>query len=183
MTRCLVLLLALVAPAVMPSTAAAQTAACTTLPANIVVPAVSHQWIEDLIARSPTLQRQCRIIAAADDVIVSLSSVRRAAAWCRARTSFTRDRAGLIRAAIDIPVSADFAELLAHELEHVIEQLEGINLRRLARARDSGVWEVAPNVFETARAIDAGTLAAGEAVACGGRAGGCGRVLLVAATD
>jgi hypothetical protein len=182
MTRCLVLLLALVAPAAMPSTVTAQTATCATLPANIVVPAVSHQWIEDLIARSPTLQRQCRIIAAARDVVVSLSSVRRASAWCRARTSFTRDRTGVIRAAIDIPVSIDFGELLAHELEHVIEQMEGINLRQMARTGNRGVWEVAPNVFETARAVDAGTQAAGEAFACG-RAGGCGRVILVAAKD
>lgn len=183
MTRCLVLLLALAAPAAMPSTAAAQTPVCATLPANIVVPAVSHQWIVDLIARSPTLQRQCRIIATADDVIVRLSSMRRVTALCRARTSFARDRTGLIRAAIDIPVSIDFPELLAHELEHVIEQIEGINLRRMARDRDSGVWQVAPNVFETTRAIDAGTLAAGEAMACGGPEPGCGRVILLAAKD
>jgi hypothetical protein len=183
MTRCLVLLLALVAPAWMPSIVAAQTPACTTLPANIVVPAVSHQWIEDLIARSPTLQRQCDIIAAADHVVVRVASLRRVGGWCRARTSFTRDRGGRLRAAIDIPVSVDFAELLAHELEHVIEQIEGVNLRRLSRLPDSGVREVGSNVFETTRAIGAGLMAAGEALACGAGRRGCGRVLLVAAKD
>jgi hypothetical protein len=183
MTRCLVLLLVLVAPASMPSTVAAQTPACTTLPANIVVPAVSHQWIEDLIATSPTLQRQCGLIAEAEHVVVRVASLRRVGAWCRARTSFTRDRVGRLRAAIDIPVSVDFAELLAHELEHVVEQIEGVNLRRLARVRDSGVREVGPNVFETTRATEAGLMAAGEVIACGAGQRGCGRVLMVAATD
>jgi hypothetical protein len=182
MTRCLVLLLALAVLTSIPSTAAGQTPACATLPANFVVPAVSQAWVEDLIARSPTLRRQCRIIAAFGDVVVRLSSLRRVSGWCRARTSFTRDRDGGLRAAIDIPVSVDFAELLAHELEHVIEQIEGIDLRRMARHRDSGVWEVGPNVFETTRAIYAGVLAAGEAFACG-RERGCGRVVMVAAKD
>lgn len=183
MTRCLVLLLTFAASALIPATATAQTPVCAALPMNIVVPAVSQEWIQSLIARSPTLQRQCRIIASADYVTVRLSSTR-VEKWCRARTSFSRDRVGRIRASIEIPVSADFAELLAHELEHVIEQIEGVNLRRLARHRDSGVWEVAPNVFETVRAIDAGTTAAIEAFACSASTGGCGvPVAVVAAKD
>lgn len=183
MTRSLILLLAFAASALIPATATAQTPVCAALPMNIVVPAVSQQWIESLIARSPTLQRQCRIIASADYVTIRLSSTR-VEEWCRARTSFSRDAAGRIRAAIEIPVSVDFAELLAHELEHVIEQIEGVNLRRLARHRDSGVWQVGPNVFETTRAIDAGVTAASEAFACSSPDGVCGMpVAVVAAKD
>jgi hypothetical protein len=178
----LVLLLVFVAPALLPSVAAAQAPVCAALPANIVVSAAYLGWIEDLIARSPTLQRQCLAIASAPDLVVRLSSGRRTG-HCRARTLFTRQGRSL-RASIDIPVSIDFPELLAHEFEHVLEQLEGLNLRRLARLRNSGVREVGRNVFETIRATDAGLRVVGELMACAGSSADCvDEVLVLAAKD
>jgi len=181
MPRPLVLLLALVALTLTPASTVAQTMDAAALPRNINVPDVYAQWIEALIARSPTLQRQCALIAAADRVLVQLSSGPRTSPFSRARTTFTRDHSGL-RADVFVPVSSDFAELLAHELEHVIEQIEGLNLRRLARHRQSGVRRIGNNAFETARASDAGLAAAGEIWACSGAECGA-RVVVVASKD
>ena len=50
--------------------------------------------------------------------------------------------------------------MLAHEFEHILEQIEGLDLPTLSRVKGSGVREVEYAVFETERAQ-----AAGEAVA------------------
>jgi hypothetical protein len=180
MPRFLVLLLAFVALTLTPASTVAQTIDPAALPRNINVPDAYARWIEALIARSPTLQRQCALIAAADHVVVQLSSGPRSPAFGRARTTFTRDRSGL-RADVFVPVSSDFAELLAHELEHVIEQIEGLNLRRLARHRQSGVRKIGHNAFETTRASDAGLAAAGEVWTCGAPC--AARVAVMASKD
>ena len=61
-----------------------------------------------------------------------------------------------IRARIELPSVTDLTELLAIELERVVEQLEGLDLRALARRRGQGVAEVQQGVYETARARAAG---------------------------
>ena len=115
--------------------------------------------------------------------VVLVTSVGGRSSCCRARTTFIRDRTDGLRAIIDLPVSVDVVELLAHEFEHVVEQIEGVNLRRLARRRDSGVRMVGPGRFETDRAYRAGLEAAAEVIARDCRTG-CGvDVLLVAARD
>jgi hypothetical protein len=54
-------------------------------------------------------------------------------------------------------------ELLAHELEHIIEQLDGIDLAAKAAVARSGVRECVDGSFETSRAVRVGTLVALEA--------------------
>ena len=56
----------------------------------------------------------------------------------------------------------DITELLPHELEHVLEQVEGIDLPALAKRRASGVQEVGRGVYETERARGAGLMALRE---------------------
>lgn len=148
-----------------PSMASAGSTGCAALPANFQVAPMYRSTVETLVARSPTLTRQCLTIAAAHHVTVTLHAAQ-AGDHCRARTSFRRLGDGRLRASIAIPPSADFAELLAHELEHVVEQIEDIDLVSLAAIRNSGVHRVGRNVFETMRAKAAGLRAAGELVAC-----------------
>jgi len=180
----LIPLLVLAALVCTPVPASADPVSCTALPANIIVPGGYQQWIETIIERSPTLQRQCLAIASAEHVVVRLRSTDPISGDCRATTSFSRDRTGRLRAVVSIPVSVDFAELLAHEFEHVVEQIEGLNLRRLARSPESGVREIRRNVFETQRATDAGLMAAMELVACHTNGTLCGeRILMVASKD
>ena len=75
-----------------------------------------------------------------------------------------------IRAEIHLPPSSDHAELLAHEFEHILEQIEGLDLRSLARVKDSGVYESEYAVFETDRAQTAGRIVRAETRRSGARA-------------
>ena len=54
-------------------------------------------------------------------------------ATARARTSFRQGQWGALAADIEIRSSADLTELLAHEFEHLIEQLDGVDLARSPR--------------------------------------------------
>jgi hypothetical protein len=67
-----------------------------------------------------------------------------------------------MRAIIEIPVTREFPELLAHEFEHVLEQVDGLKLVELARKRGGGVLERPDGSFETSRAIEAGRAVALE---------------------
>lgn len=156
---------------------------CPSLPRNVEVASVYRDWIVERMAQSATLMRQCRAIARTPGVRITLDSSRRFIGPDRARTSFARDD-GRLWAVISIPMTRDFVELLAHELEHVLEQIEGVDLRQRAQARESGVREVAPNVFETTRALEAGRAAQRETRLCSTGAASCGaRVTLVAVAD
>ena len=75
--------------------------------------------------------------------------------WCAGRTIVHRAGDQTVVALVDIRVFGDRTELLGHEIEHVIEQLEGLDLRRLAAAGQH-VWESHRGMFETDRAIRAG---------------------------
>ena len=52
-------------------------------------------------------------------------------------------------------------ELLAHEIEHVLEQIDGVNLRALASTGVQGVRRIG-DAYETSRAIAIGRLVADE---------------------
>jgi hypothetical protein len=67
-----------------------------------------------------------------------------------------------IRADVHLPPGTDYSELIGHEFEHLLEQVEGLDLRRLARVRGSGVWSVERELFESDRAQDAGRIVAAE---------------------
>jgi hypothetical protein len=60
-----------------------------------------------------------------------------------------------IVASVVISGFGDPTEWLAHELEHVIEQIDGVNLPRLADGRHDA-WPSSEGAFETTRAIRAG---------------------------
>ena len=81
----------------------------------------------------------------------------------RARTQIRRVDGGQLIASVEINPYGDFTELLAHELEHVIEQLDGIDLAAKATVARSGVRNCADGTFETSRAVRVGTLVALEA--------------------
>jgi Tol biopolymer transport system component len=70
-------------------------------------------------------------------------------------------RSGLL-VSVDIHVTSfdEPIELIAHEIEHVIEQLDGIDLE--AHARTGNVWKKEDGAFETWRAIEIGKRVARE---------------------
>ena len=138
-------------------------ALAASVPANMSMPRAMRTELERLLPRSATLRRQCAAIGAASGhTRIVLVPAWPARGGIRARGTFTRTRTGEFQGRIEIPFSVDFPELVAHELEHVVEQIEGLDLRRLSRKSGSGVEESHEGVFETARARTSGLAAACE---------------------
>jgi hypothetical protein len=85
--------------------------------------------VRDMWRDSPTFRRQCKVLADAPWLTVkirgesgpSVSGVR-----ARTEISITPGRAAL--ASIVLMSPADTVELIAHEIEHVVEALEGVRL-------------------------------------------------------
>jgi hypothetical protein len=125
---------------------------------NIRVEDVLQPVVSALLAKSETFRRQWDVISASRFIRVTVVSHigMPDAGSVRARTEVTHFEYGAIRATIEMPVAIDLTELLPHEFEHVIEQLEGLDLRALARRHEGGVVEVRTGVFETTRARAAG---------------------------
>jgi len=118
-------------------------------------PLVRRMW-----EASPTFRRQCaRLAEAIVTIVVELDPKMN-----RDRmNAFTRiDMVnGLVRTATT-QLRVWQPEYLAHEIEHVLEQVDGVELRRSARGGLEGVQETQSSVFETARAIAVGRVVATE---------------------
>jgi hypothetical protein len=109
-----------------------------------------------MLAASPTFRSQCQHLSDQTDLYVRLIvDSRLTDGSIRARSVISRLQSGAVVALISIGASPDPAEWLAHEIEHVIEQLEGVKLQALA-ARNENVWRTSGDMFETDRAIRAG---------------------------
>jgi Tol biopolymer transport system component len=111
---------------------------------------------------SPTFRGQWRRLAAGTGVRVSVlvEDLPRPASSSRARTVLRHQDGSLVSAHVYLKPSLDAAELIAHELEHILEQLDGVDLQ--AQAGNGVVWESDTGVFETRRAIEAGRRVARE---------------------
>jgi len=132
------------------------------LPANIALSSDLDRVLHDLYDRSPTFRAQCERLAAAENLHVVVRLDSSLPSRCRALTNIRR-RGREIHADVHLPPGRALVELVAHEFEHVIEQVEGLNLRVLARTRGSGVREIERELFESDRATKAGHVVADEA--------------------
>ena len=135
------------------------------LPANLIVPPTMRRTVEAMLRSSPTFRRQCLRIANAPQATVAMSWFHsNNSGQGRARTVVTTTSTGRRIAMMAIPPVDDHAELIAHELEHVIEQLDDIDLRTLAKVPSSGVQrcEGREEAYETVRAIRAGRVVSAE---------------------
>lgn len=130
------------------------------LPPNLTSVAVLHPALEKMRS-SPTFRNQCRRLAGASHLRVNLlleELGRRPSHRARAAMKYRDGR--LVSVDIHLTNFDEPVELIAHEIEHVIEQLDGIDLAVHARAgtvskRDDGA-------FETRRAIEVGKRVARE---------------------
>lgn len=134
---------------------------CTELPRNLVVSPFLQPVVATMLRKSPTFRRQCGIISAAPHVRVRVTAVWLPpdAGFLRARATIRRYIHGLLCAEIELPMIGEHVELLAHELEHVVEQIEGLDLEALAGAGNRGVTRTDAGRFETTRARRAGITA------------------------
>ena len=148
----------------LPATAQDGQPSCTELPPSIEVNEFLRPAVSTLLAKSGTFRRQCQVIASTRRVRIVLTAVGipRESTAPRARATFGRYSYGLLRVVIEMPMVADHHELIPHEFEHVLEQIEGLDLAALARDGTDGVMQVADGAFETRRAQTAGRTAADE---------------------
>jgi hypothetical protein len=146
---------------------AARVSACDapalTLPDSIELEEGLEPMIRWALEHSPTFRQQCRALAASPRLRARVGvSYPPALGRLRAHTSITETQSGVLTAKIEILSVLDLTELIAHEFEHVLEQLDGVDLHALAHSGDAR--RLADGAFETDRAITAGQQVAGELV-------------------
>jgi len=120
----------------------------TAIPSNIDAGIFKGDVIA-LLSRSDTFRSQCERVAGAPRVRVTLAIVSTLNAG-RAQTAIHRFPSGAILAEVDVLFGENYRELLAHEFEHILEQIEGVNLRQ--EAAEGRAWLLPGGAFETRRA-------------------------------
>ena len=125
-------------------------------PANLKAGAF-HSLVAGMWRDSPTFKRQCLRLAAEPTLTVTLSFDALGRSSARAATWMSFKSGALRRANVVLFSIADATELIAHEIEHVIEQLDGIAL-----TGECGRITGHSGRIETCRAAEAGKQVASE---------------------
>jgi hypothetical protein len=134
----------------------------TSIPANLSVPSPYRDLVSEMYRLSPAFRRQARRIGQEGRLVVRVHAApHRSRGGPRAATRVHRQRE-LIEADIHIHDAGAFVELLAHEIEHVLEQLDHLDLPTAARRAGESAWIAADGSFETVRAIHIGRQVARE---------------------
>jgi len=141
------------------------------LPHNVTI-----FWYEiplaSMLRRSPTFRRQCARIAAAPQLQVSVVPSIVPGDSDRTLTRLAFNRNGSVQARVTVGPERNPVESLAHEFEHILEQLDGVDLVSMAHRRATGVYATPGGErFETERALAAGRQVAREVLAHRGRGG------------
>ena len=135
---------------------------------NVTVSSLYRPVIARMLERSPTFRRQWARIARASDIAIVLRSEVRSGHNADAWTTIARGQNGGPRQiTINVVTGPRPAELIAHEFEHVVEQLDGVDLRLKASMRATGVRACDCGdieMFETERAIAVGQQVARELI-------------------
>ncbi len=140
------------------------------VPVNLSASSQLRDTIGVISSRSPTFRRQCSFIAATRHLAIRIREAGpRGDRPYAARTIIRRHQFGAITADVELHTPFDPAEIIAHEFEHVIEQVQGLNLRLLSFVVGSGVVRSDDGSFETRRAVIAGHRVARECRAGDGR--------------
>lgn len=135
----------------------------STMPGTMLIAPELQASVDAMLEMSPTFRQQFERIARAPKLIlnarIDISVTDRP---FRARSSIRRFDSGLIVVCMDIAPDAIHPEWIAHEFEHVLEQLDGVNVRALAEHRKPGAWYSSGQMVETARATNAGRMVRNE---------------------
>ncbi len=134
------------------------------LPFNLQINPVLIPVAQELLAASPAFAAQCARIGAARYVRVMINPVMSSSSTSRgtARTAMRRFSTGALTAVVSMPVPltfVEYAELFGHELEHILEQIDRVDLAALTAAGE-GASRLSDGAYETTRARRAGFLIA-----------------------
>jgi hypothetical protein len=135
-----------------------------TIPTNLKVPGTLRPLLEEVMRRSPTFRHQMQELRSAPHVKMAIS-YGDVSSWhvLRAESTVSRYEWGALQIDTRLYTIRDVIEVVAHEMEHVCEQIEGIDVRALSRQRNTGVYTVGHH-FETRRAVLIGHQVAREAL-------------------
>ena len=131
------------------------------LPPTLTGAGLLRPALEKMRRSSPTFRRQCRRLAGVPHLRVNLllEDLSRRPTY-RARAAMTYRDGLLVSVNIHLTTFGDPVELIAHELEHVIEQLDAIDLD--THVRTGMAWKREDGAFETRRATEIGRRVARE---------------------
>ena len=153
-------------PAADPARVTEATAICRDLPRTLTIDPMLRKVVVDICRRAPTFRRQLLRIAAHPGLVVTIDVWRfHRTAETHASTAIKREHGQLCSADVRVRIDTGaVVELIAHELEHIMEQLDGVDLSRWVG--QSGVHRAGgghrPAQLETARAREVGRLIAAE---------------------
>jgi hypothetical protein len=130
--------------------------------ATVVVDGKLRPFVNDLLYRSTAFRRQWQRLSRVSRLsmriaLVHAHDVRDA----HAATEVSALPDGSLVAVVRIPGGVRLAELIAHELEHVLERLDGVKVAAQHALGDQSVRR-GSGTFETARAVLVGQMVAAE---------------------
>lgn len=129
------------------------------LPANLHATGHLQQVVERMWQQSSTFRRQCaRLAHASVPVTLQMEIVENFRGV--SRVEFERGQPTRADVRINMTYLRDVAELIAHELEHLLEIVDGIDLER--QVERGAARRTGPHHYETQRAIEVGRRVARE---------------------
>jgi hypothetical protein len=132
------------------------------MPDTVQIDGALRRPVQAMLRQSPTFREQCRRVAVTRLLYVRVRLNGTLVDYrYRARTRIRRFVSGVIIAEVEIRPPGPPEEWIAHEFEHVLEQVDRVPIVELA-GKSRGVWRTAEQMFETERAIRAGRAVAGE---------------------
>jgi hypothetical protein len=125
------------------------------MPTSVQFTSLFKESLEEMLSRSDGFRSQCERLARHPSVYVRLKFALSPLPYAfHARTLIARTLDGPIVAYIEIDPRSNWPEWIAHEIEHVLEQADGV--RRVDLAAEHDTWESSESTYETQRAINAG---------------------------
>jgi hypothetical protein len=130
------------------------------LPCRLLAHAHLRPLLEQLWTRSVTFRQQCRRLAGAQALVLLQGASADETVWTAESRIGVLDN-GRVVARVRVRTGRESVEVIAHELEHVLERIDGVQLALDALRRGSGTT-LAGGAYETRRATDAGRRVAKE---------------------
>jgi hypothetical protein len=134
-------------------------------PPNLEIPDTMQPMVARMWSASPTFRRQCARLTEASLMVIVRLDLRKDIAGVNAVTEI-HVRNGAPHA-VETSLRAAEPEYLAHEIEHVLEHIDGVHLQSALEHRLDGVRLTSGRQFETARAVAIGQLVADQVRAKG----------------
>ena len=129
------------------------------MPCRLLAHAHFRPLLDELWSRSITFRQQCRRLAGARAVVVLQGASAEETVWNAESRIGLQD--GRVVARVRVRAGRESVEVIAHELEHVLERIDGVQLALDSMRRGSGTT-LAGGAYETRRATDAGRQVAKE---------------------